>query len=74
MAILSLNKTKGLVMKIYLLGLLFLISISANSFENSGRFGLGATSQTYEQLPAISLKIHFSEKTAVGTLPFIQGH
>jgi hypothetical protein len=54
-------------MKNYLPVLLLLFSITCYSFENSGRFGLGATSQTYEQLPAVSLKVHFSEKTAIGT-------
>lgn len=54
-------------MKFYLLGLLLILSLSSHAFENSGRFGLGATSQTYEQLPAISLKIHLSEKSAIGS-------
>ncbi len=55
------------MMKFYLFGLSLLFSLSCHSFENSGRFGLGATSQTYQNLPAISLKIHFSEKSAMGT-------
>ena len=60
-------------MKKYFLGLVIFFSFNSHSFENSGRFGLGATSQTYEQQPAISLKIHFNERSAMGTYFSYQG-
>ena len=60
-------------MKRYLFLLLILSQLPAYSFENAGRFGLGATAQTYQEKPAISLKIHFNEKMAVGAFFAYEG-
>lgn len=60
-------------MKTIICLVLTLSSFTALSFENAGRFGLGATLQTYNQMPAVSLKVHFNEKTAVGTYLAYEG-
>ncbi len=52
---------------------LILTSLKAFSFENAGRFGVGATLQTYNQMPAVSMKVHFNEKTALGTYLSYEG-
>ena len=44
-----------------------ILSFSSFSFENAGRFGIGTTSFVYGDGPAVSLKIHFNEKMAIGS-------
>ena len=54
--------------------LFLLLSISSTyAFENAGRFGFGATAQTYQEKPAVSIKIHFSEKMALGAFFAYEG-